>query len=121
MTPTNLKDFLKSLEGGVLYEALENILSDVAFATRNNDRRVKGRVNISLTFEKFADEQVMVSHKIDYKKPTNKGSIQEDRQSSTPMFVNKGGELTLFRKDQEDMFLDPPNVIDINKKEKLAK
>lgn len=89
---TNVQEFLGNLEGGVLDEALANILSDVAFAVRNSDSRIKGRVNLSLSFERFGDDQVMITHKLDFRKPTNKGSIQEDRESQTPMFVNKGDE-----------------------------
>lgn len=110
---TNVQEFLGNLEGGVLDEALANILSDVAFAVRNSDSRIKGRVNLSLSFERFGDDQVMITHKLDFRKPTNKGSIQEDRESQTPMFVNKGGELTLFRKDQEDLF--GPKVTPLHK------
>lgn len=110
---TNVQEFLGNLEGGVLEEALGSILSDIAFAVRNTDSRIKGRVSLDLSFEKLNDEQVMVTHKVDFKKPTSKGSISEDRVSQTPMFVNKGGELTLFRKDQEDMFA--PKVVPLHK------
>lgn len=113
MKATNVQEFLNDLDGGVMNEALASILSDVAFAVRNGDSRIKGRVNISLSFERFGDEQVMITSKLDFKKPTNKGSISEDRESQTPMFVNKGGELTLFRKDQEDMFA--PKVVPFHK------
>lgn len=110
---TNVEDFLSSLEGGVFHEALSSILSDVAMHVRNNDGKAKGKIKLELSFEKFGDQQVMVTHKMDFKKPTNKGSITEDRVSQTPMFVNKGGELTLFQKDQDDMFA--PNVVGIGK------
>lgn len=113
MKATDIQEFLSNLEGGVLQEALGHIVSDVAFAVRHNDSRIKGRVNISLSFEKLNDDQVMVTHKVEFKKPTNKGSISEDRESQTPMFVNKGGELTVFRKDQEDMF--GPKVVPFHK------
>lgn len=112
---TDVQDFLDSLEGGVLHEALGSILSDVAQAVRNNDGKAKGKIALTLSFEKFGDSQVMVTHKLDFKKPTNKGSITEDRASQTPMFVNKGGELTLFQKDQDDLF---PGVIGIDKGKK---
>lgn len=113
MKATDVQEFLSNLEGGVLQEALGNILSDIAFSVRNNDSRIKGRVNLSLSFEKLNDNQVMITHKIDFKKPTSKGSISEDRESQTPMYVNKGGELSIFSKDQGDMFA--PNVTPIHK------
>src|SRR5699024_11438024 len=84
---TNVQEFLGNLEGSVLEEALGSILSDIAFAVRNTDSRIKGRVSLDLSFEKLNDEQVMVTHKVDFKKPTSKGSISEDRVSQTPMFV----------------------------------
>ena len=33
-----------------------------------------------------------------------RGSKSEEDTTNTPMFVNKGGELTLFQKDQVQLF-----------------
>lgn len=113
MRKTDVMEFLNSLEGGVLVEALGNIISDVGFATRNVDSRVKGKIVLTLNFDKLNDNQLMIDHKVEFKRPTSKGSISEDRTSQTPMYVNRGGELSLLSKDQDDIFA--PKVVPLHK------
>ncbi len=39
-------------------------------------------------------------HKLSYVRPTNRGKISEEDTTETPMYVNRGGRLTILQEDQ---------------------
>lgn len=39
-----------------------------------------------------------IKHKLSYVRPTNRGKISEEDTTETPMYVNRGGRLTILRK-----------------------
>jgi len=97
--PTDAAQFLQDLDGGVFAEKISRILSDVAAGVMDNGRA--GSVTISFDMKRFENTyQVVVAHKVSYKKPTLHGDISENNRTSTPMHVNTGGEMTLFPKSQ---------------------
>ncbi|MDP5208873.1 hypothetical protein [Microbulbifer sp. 2205BS26-8] len=100
---TNVNRFISELDGGVFEEKLAHILSDVASAVTDYDR--KGEVQITLKVGKIKNShQVQIEHTLKYKKPTNHGSISEDNATSTPMYVGTKGALSLFPEKQDQMF-----------------
>jgi hypothetical protein len=94
---TDLEGFLSELGGGVFREKLALILSQVALATSvhgNNGK--KGKVNVSFTITRVNDnDQVMITHKLEHVTPTNRGDKSARDLMSTPMFVGRGGKLTI--------------------------
>lgn len=102
-TATNTQEFLADLEAGVFEQKLGKILSDVAAAVVDNDR--KGKVTVDFTLERIGNSyQVQVNHKLSYAKPTLHGKSSEESTTSTPMYVGTGGRLTLFPEGQEQLF-----------------
>ncbi len=52
-------------------------------------------------FETKIDEnRVKIKHKLSYVRPTNRGKISEEDTTETPMYVNRGGRLTILQEDQ---------------------
>lgn len=47
-----------------------------------------------------ADNRVKIKHKLSYVRPTNRGKISEEDTTETPMYVNRGGRLTILQEDQ---------------------
>lgn len=41
-----------------------------------------------------------IKHKLSYVRPTNRGKISEEDTTETPMYVNRGGRLTILQEDQ---------------------
>jgi hypothetical protein len=98
--PTNVPDFMEELDGSNFQNKFANILSDVAMSVINQHR--SGKVTLTFNLKQLGDsDQVIIDHKIEYRRPTAKGNIGEDDATQTPMYVNKGGRLTLFPDDEE--------------------
>lgn len=105
-TPTDVGKFIEDLYGGVFEEKLGVVLSVVADAVTSHNK--SGSVKIELDFKQIgASNQVNIKHKITYKHPTMRGEKSENDLTETPMHVNPGGELTLFPKNQGQMFPKP--------------
>lgn len=103
--PTKVNEFLEELDGSNFQNKFANIISDVAMSVINQHR--PGKVTLTFNVKQLGDsDQVIIDHKIEYKRPTAKGSIGEDDSTQTPMYVNKGGRLTLFpdEEDQQSLF-----------------
>ena len=66
----------------------------------------KGKVIITLDLERSGDSsQVLCKHAIKYARPTAKGKVMEEANTSTPLHVGVGGVLSLFPMAQtQDMF-----------------
>lgn len=100
---TNPSELIEDLDGGVFAQKIGAALSQVAGGVVEHGR--KGRVSITLDLERIGNSsQVKCAHKLTYKQPTSKGAVSEDNTTETPLYVNAGGELTLFPKDQGQMF-----------------
>ncbi len=94
---TNVDDFLGELNGGVFKDKVAHLLSEVALGTINNgDGRKKGKVTIELSFNRIGDtEQLIVEHTLSQSTPTRNGKKSEVNMTETPMFVGKGGVLSV--------------------------
>lgn len=94
---TNVDDFVDELGAGVFKEKLAHVLSEAALGTvLHGGGSKKGKVTIELTFQQIGEnEQVVVSHKLAHVTPTKRGKRSEEDVTETPMFVGKGGKLTI--------------------------
>ena len=100
---TNVSTFFSDLDAGVFEEKLSRVLSDTAIAALEHKRQ--GEVAIKLTLKRIGDsQQVSITHKLTYKRPTSKGQVTEDNTTETPMHVGANGALSLFPEDQTDLF-----------------
>lgn len=93
---TPLADFFGELNGGVFQEKIEAYLSQVALATITQaDKKKKGKIAIELDFEIVNDDLVKIEHKLDIKTPTLRGHKIEVDKTETPMYVGRGGKMTI--------------------------
>ncbi|EIQ11691.1 hypothetical protein SF285071_1259 [Shigella flexneri 2850-71] len=74
------------------------VLSEVASGVMNT--KTKGKVSLNLEIEPFDENRVKIKHKLSYVRPTNRGKISEEDTTETPMYVNRGGRLTILQEDQ---------------------
>ncbi|EBM5663470.1 hypothetical protein L3L93_001605 [Salmonella enterica] len=99
---TNVENFIKELDGGVFIDKVGAVLSEVALGVNSTNK--KGKVIIEMELSSLDENRVSIAHKLKFNRPTMRGSKSEEDTTNTPMYVNKGGELTLFRKDQGQLF-----------------
>lgn len=91
---TNVAEFIEDIEGGRFDQMLSAAMSQTAKSVVGADK--KGKVNISFEFEGIKGaQQVRIVHKIEFKKPTDRGHVIEHDESSTVFFVGANGELSL--------------------------
>ena len=102
MTPT-IQDTLDEFDAGLFMTKLQEALKMVALGTIQNGK--KGSVTIALELEQIgASSSVQVKHTLKYVKPTVNGKSSEENTTSTPMYVDNFGYLTISPQTQEDMF-----------------
>jgi len=97
MKETSVGNFIEELGAGVFREKLAHALSEAALATvtHGNGKR-KGKVSIELTFSQIGEnDQVIITHKLSYLTLTKRGKRAEEDTTETPMFVGKGGVLSV--------------------------
>lgn len=103
MKPTDVTQLLEDLHGGVFKEQIARALSQVGAAVVDHGRA--GKVTITFDLKRIAkSSQVQCSHKLNYVEPTSLGEINEKSAAETPLYVNSGGELSLFPLNQGQMF-----------------
>lgn len=101
MNPTDTKQFIGDLTGGVFEQQLAHMLSDVALGvvlhSQASGKKKTGEVTIKFKIAQIADSsQVTVDHEITHKTPTKRGSKGETVGDQTPMFVAKGGAMSIM-------------------------
>lgn len=100
---TKVSKFFEDLDGGVFEEKLSHILSEVASAVTEHQR--KGEVTITLKMAHINNSaQVQIDHTLKYKQPTMRGTLAEDNSTTTPMYVGTKGALSFFPEKQDVMF-----------------
>ena len=105
LKPTDTTKFLTELTGGAFSDQIGHALSDVAESVTATGK--KGQVVITLDIEQMGDKessQVGIKHKLTYTAPERFGSRKEDYTRKTPMYVNNGGEMSLFANHTADIF-----------------
>lgn len=104
MPATNVDDFIDELNAGILKQKLGAILSDVAFGVITyGEKNRKGKIILEMNFQKVGDnDQVIISHKLSHSTPTKRGKKSEEDVTETPMFVGKGGVLSISPPKEND-------------------
>lgn len=101
--PTNAKQFISDLSGGVFANQLGAVISMVSEGVVKNNK--KGQIKITLDISRIGDSsQVEVAHTLAYVEPTAKGKRTEDTTSKSPMHFNAGGDVTLFANHTSQLF-----------------
>lgn len=103
---TNIPDFLGELDAGVFENKIAAALNNVALGVLNNAG--KGKVQITFDIERLnnsmEEKRVSIKHKLSFVTPTPRGKTSEEDTTETPMYVNKGGKLTILQEDQGQLF-----------------
>lgn len=101
---TNVNEFLGELNAGILIGQLGLTLSEAALATVLHGKgNKKGKVTVEFSFSQIGEnDQVVVSAKLSKSVPTQRGKKSEENVTDTPMFVGKGGVLTIDAPKEDD-------------------
>lgn len=103
---TNVPDFLGELDAGVFINKIAGALNTAALGVWNNGS--KGKVVLTFDIDRMGnsieEKRVMIKHKLQYITPTPRGKVSEEDTTETPMFVNRGGKLTILQEDQGNLF-----------------
>lgn len=105
MPKNNIPDFIGELDAGLFENKLATALSEVALGVLANDKQ--GKVTVEFSFKKMDSDNpsVQIQHKLSYTKPTKRGKSSEEDTTATPMYVHKGGVLSVTPdKEQMPMF-----------------
>ena len=103
---TVVPEFLGELDAGVFVNKIAAALNNTALGVLNNGN--KGKVTLTFDFERMGnsveEKRVKIKHKLQYVTPTPRGKATEEDTTETPMWVNKGGKLTILQEDQGNLF-----------------
>lgn len=103
MPKPTLEEILGELDAGIFVQKIEKALKEAALGTVNNGK--KGSVTINLEFERIgSSSSVQIKHTLKYLKPTKNGKTLEENTTSTPMYVDNFGYLTINPQMQDDIF-----------------
>lgn len=99
---SSFQAILSDLNGGVFEEQLDRALQDVALGVvLNGSKGRRGDVTIKLTFARIGESsQVSIAHALSYNRPTKRGKATETYVTETPMYVGRGGKLSLVPDEQ---------------------
>ncbi len=105
MKPTDVNDFIGSLNAGVFAQQVGRALFDVAAGVVEHSKQ--GQVTLTFKFKQIGQShQVAVSHTLDFVQPTKRGKKREDTSLDTPLYVTADG-LTLFQNDPTAQMFTP--------------
>lgn len=103
---TNIPDFFGELDAGVFENKLAAALNEVALGVINNGG--KGKVTVQFDIDRLSasieEKRVAIKHKLSFSKPTPRGKSSEEDTTETPMYVGRGGKLTILQEDQGQLF-----------------
>lgn len=106
---TVVPDFLGELDAGVFMNKIAAALNTTALGVLNNGN--KGKVVLTFDFERMGnsveEKRVKIKHKLNYSTPTPRGKASEEDTTETPMWVNKGGKLTILQEDKGNSSVSP--------------
>ncbi|TFH86629.1 hypothetical protein EQG41_11810 [Billgrantia azerbaijanica] len=106
-TSTDVNALLDDLDAGIFREKLARALSDVAAGVVAHGKA--GKVTVTFDLKQIADSrQVDMAHKLTYVEPTAKGKRSEENTTKTPLYVGRGGKLSLFPEEQHKFEFDAP-------------
>lgn len=100
---TDVVQLIGDLDAGAFEQKMGVILSDVAAGVIEHHRA--GKVQITFTLKQLGtSNQMMIEHELSYVSPTKNGERGEKNKTQTPVHVNLDGEVTLFPKNQDQLF-----------------
>ncbi|WP_279047297.1 hypothetical protein [Cedecea davisae] len=103
---TVVPEFLEELDAGVFINKIAASLNNTALGVLNNGG--KGKVVLTFDLERMGnsveEKRVKIKHKLQYTTPTPRGKATEEDTTETPMWVNRGGKLTILQEDQGQLF-----------------
>ncbi len=103
---TEIDTFMEEIEAGVAKDILSKALSDVAMGVVTNHKT--GSVTIKFKLKQVGEsDQVNICTDIAMDEPTKRGNRIEKRSSNTVMYVGKGGAMTVFQPNQNQLFAAP--------------
>ncbi|KAA0264823.1 hypothetical protein [Hafnia alvei] len=103
---TVVPDFLGELDAGIFVNKIAAALNNTALGVLNNG----GKGQVVLTFDidglsnSVEEKRVGIKHKLKFVTPTPRGKQSEEDTTETPMYVGKGGKLTILQEDQGQLF-----------------
>lgn len=99
---TDVNEFMTDLDAGVFEKKLSAALSSVASGVI--DHEAVGEVNIKLKLKPIGSYQIEVTQTLEYTTPKKRGKLTETDQTKTPMHVGKGGRMSFFPENQNQLF-----------------
>lgn len=103
---TVVPDFLGELDAGIFVNKIAAALNNTALGVLNNGG--KGQVSITFDIDRLSnsveEKRVGIKHKLKFVTPTPRGKQSEEDTTETPMYVGKGGKLTILQEDQGQLF-----------------
>jgi len=100
---------IDEMDAGIFTQKITAALAEVALGAIQH--RKKGKVIIELNLEPIGtSSQLNITHKIASTKPTLNGKVTEDETTSTPMYTNTLGFLSVSPDAQIDIFNTKPEV-----------
>lgn len=102
-----LNDVLGELDCGNFVEKVAAQLAETVMKTVHTEGKQKGEIIIKLSVAKIGTtDQVMISSRLEHKTPTPRGMKSEHDTTDTPMWVGKGGTLSINqpREDEHKQF-----------------
>lgn len=105
---TDVDQFIDDLDGGVFKRALARGLTDAAANASTFDEKAK--VVVEFVIKPTGRVTLEVKHFLSVNLPTSNGSIVEKSETSTPMYLGKGGVMTLLPNEESgDLFAQKGN------------
>lgn len=103
MAKPTLDDTLGEFDAGIFVAKTTEALKMAALGTIQSGK--KGSITIHLELDRIGDSSsVKVKHTLKYVKPTTNGKMAEENTTSTPMYVDNLGYLTISPQTQDDLF-----------------
>ncbi len=103
---TDVQTLLGDLDGGVFERLLSTALSQCAAAAVDNEKAAKVTVTFDMSPIKKS-QQVQMTHKLVFSKPTTTGKSSEETSSETVVYVGRFGALSVTPPAQLDLFKNP--------------
>ena len=109
---TVVPDFLGELDAGIFVNKIAAALNNTALGVLNNGG--KGQVVLTFDIDRLSnsveEKRVGIKHKLKFVTPTPRGKQSEEDTTETPMYVGKGGKLTILQEDQGQLFASTGEV-----------
>ena len=97
---------LNDLDAGIFAAKVSAAVQQVALGVVEHGR--EGEIVIKLKMKTIGEShQVQLNHSLIYKRPTKRGKKSEEDDTSTALYVGRGGSLSIMPASQTDMFKEP--------------